>query len=85
MTIQELVNELNALIEAGYGDANAVVSIPTLYVSEDRDIETNYYRHEAEDIEFSANDYIENRDDIDKESNEITLHNASYETCSCWA
>lgn len=93
MTIKELVSELNTLIEAGYGDKKAVVGIPTMFVSQDGDIELNNYRDATKDIEFSAKYYlenkeylakffIENKDDIDQESNEIKLHNASYEECS---
>lgn len=35
MTIKELAAELNILVEAGYGDADAVIGIPTVYVTED--------------------------------------------------
>lgn len=93
MTIKELVNELNTLIEAGYGDKKAVVGIPTMFISEDGDLSINDYRDAIQDIEFSAKSYIENKeyltkffienkDDIDQESNEIKLHNAYYEECS---
>lgn len=83
MTIKDLVNELNKLVEAGYGEAKATIGIPTLYVSEDGDVENNYYCDETEDFEFSAKFYIENKN-IDKELNEIKLHQSYYNTCSCW-
>lgn len=83
MTIKELAAELNILVEAGYGDADAVIGIPTVYVTEDRDISRNDYRYETEDIRFSAKDYIKGSPDT--RIPEVQLHNASYEECSCWA
>lgn len=82
MTIIELANELKTLIEAGYGDAKAVFGVPTMFVSQDGDIEINNYRDATKDIEFSAKFFIENKDDIYQESNEIKLHNACYDECS---
>lgn len=93
MTIIELANELKTLIEAGYGDAKAVFGVPTVFISQDGDIEINDFRDATKDIEFSAKSYIEhkeylakffikNKDDIDQESNEIKLHNACYEECN---
>lgn len=100
MTIKELIGELNVLVEAGYGDAKAVVKVPTLFVTEDGDIGTNDYRNKTENIYFSAEAcikdkkdlaqfFIENKDcldkdGIDKELNEIQLHKACYDRCSCW-
>lgn len=80
MTIIELANELNTLVEAGYGNAKAVVGIPTLYVSEDGYVENNYYRHETEDITFSAKDYIKGSPDT--RIPEIPLQDASWDECS---
>lgn len=57
MTIKELAVELNTLVEAGYGDAKAVVKVPTLFVTEDSDIGTNNYRNKTENIYFSAKMY----------------------------
>lgn len=84
MTINELVNELNTIVEAGYGNAKAIVGIPTLYVTEDSDISQNYHRDESEDIEFSAKEFLESIKSIKRDLTEIELHNAYYDTCSCW-
>lgn len=80
MTIKELVSELNTLIEAGYGNAKAIVNIPTLYITEDGDISRNEYRHETRDITFSAKDYIKGSPDT--RIPEIPLHDASWDECS---
>lgn len=91
MTIKELAVELNTLVEAGYGDAKAVVKVPTLFVTEDGDIGTNDYRNKTENIYFSAKKCIEDKEylaqffvEFDKELNEIQLHKAYYDRCSCW-
>lgn len=78
MTIKELVSELNALIEAGYGNAKATVGIPTLYVSEDSSITQKSNRDESEDIDFSAKVFLEDIKGIDQELTEIQLHDAYY-------
>lgn len=80
MTITELANELKTLIESGYGDAKAVVGIPTLYVTQDGDIWTNKYRDKTECIKFSAKDYIEHI--TGRKLSKIRLHNANYYECS---
>lgn len=82
MTIKELAAELNILVESGYGEAKAVIGIPTVYVTEDGDISINDYRHETRDIRFSAKDYIKGSPDT--RIPEIPLHDAYYDTCSCW-
>lgn len=89
MTIKELASELNTLIAAGYGDAKAVVKVPTLFVTEDSDIGTNDYRNKTENIYFSAKAYIKDKEYlaqffIENELNEIQLHKAYYDRCSCW-
>lgn len=82
MTIKELAAELSILVESGYGNAKAVFGIPTVYVTEDGDISINDYRHETGNIIFSAKDYIKGSPDT--RLTEIPLHDASYDTCSCW-
>lgn len=82
MTIKELAVELNILVEAGYGDAKAVVGIPTVYITEDEAISLNGYRDVTKDITFSAKDYIKGSPDTIIP--EIPLHNAYYDECSCW-
>lgn len=80
MTIKELADELNILVESGYGNAKAIIGIPTLYVSEDGDIYQNEYRHATSNIVFSAKDYIKGSPDT--RLPEIPLHNGSYDECS---
>lgn len=80
MTIKELANELNILIESGYGDAKAVVGIPTVYITEDGAISINDYRHVTRNITFSAKDYIKGSPDT--RIPEIPLHNAYFDECS---
>lgn len=82
MTIKELANELNILVEAGYGDANAVVGIPTLYIDEDGDILKNPYRDKTDGIDFSAKEFLEYIEGFDPELKEIKLHTDDYDTCT---
>lgn len=82
MTIIELANELNTLIEAGYGDVNAVVGIPTLYIDEDGDMVKNSYRNKTDGIDFSAKEFLEYIDGFDPELKEIQLHTADYGICT---
>lgn len=81
MTIIELANELNKLVDAGYGDAKATIAIPTLYIDEDGAIMLNPYRDKTDDIEFST-DFLDYMDGFDPELKEIELHIADYDTCT---
>lgn len=84
MTIIELANELDKLIEAGYGDVSAVVGIPTLYIDEDGDILKNPYRDKIDSIDFSAKEFLEYIEGFDPELKEIKLHTDDYDTCTEW-
>lgn len=81
MTIIELANELNKLVEAGYGDAKAIVGIPTLYISDDGDLYKDNDADVTEELYFWSDHFL--REDGNK--NEVRIIEGNYiEKEDCW-